>query len=60
MTEGSRVEAHIALYPATDGREFFQQLYNAVDGIVVGNFAAAGRTPCCRRHLRAHIGLFTP
>lgn len=42
MTEGSEWK-HILLFtlPLMAGN-FLQQLYNAVDGIVVGNFAAAG------------------
>lgn len=41
MTEGASGSSYCSLSLPLR-REFLQQLYNAVDGIVVGNFAAAG------------------
>ena len=42
MTEGSEWKLILLFTLPLMAGNFLQQLYNAVDGIVVGNFAAAG------------------
>ena len=52
MTEGSEWKLILLFTLPLMAGNFLQQLYNAVDGIVVGNFAAAGEN-ALRTHYHA-------